>query len=117
MRTFVKFLLLSEAFAVTTFGLGWWSVAVVAALWAAFSVDSRAARFAAFCAAGGWGTLLLLDAVRGPVGVMGSQLGSVLGVPAAVLVLLTLLFPSLLAWSAATLVTSIRMRRVQGKVG
>lgn len=111
MRNFVKFLLLSEAFAVTTFGLGWWSVPVVAALWAAFSLDTHSARFTALCAATGWATLLLLDVARGPVGVMAVQLAGVMRLPAVALVLLTLLFPAGLAWGAAALVPSIRRSR------
>ncbi|MDO8500492.1 MAG: hypothetical protein Q7S20_01455 [Gemmatimonadaceae bacterium] len=112
MRNLVKALLLAEAFAVTTFGLGWWSVPIVAALWAAFSTDPGRARMAALCAAGGWATLLLLDAVRGPVGLMASQLGVVMHVPAGVLYVLTLVFPALLAWSAATLAPRFRGRAV-----
>ena len=103
MNPFVKYLLLSEGFAVTTYGTGWWSVAVVAALWGLFSTDPHRARNAAIAAAGGWGTLLLLDVARGPVSTMATQLGDLMGVPSVVLYLLTLLFPALIAWSAATL--------------
>jgi hypothetical protein len=103
MKPVVKYVLLAEAFAVTTYGVGWWSVPVVAALWGLFSDDAHRARNAAIAAAGGWGTLLLLDAVRGPVGTMARQLGEVMGVPSLVLYLLTLTFPALLAWSAATM--------------
>ena len=108
MRQFVKYVLLAEAFAVTTFGLGWWTVPVVAAVWALVSTDSRRARNAGYAAAAGWATLLALDAVRGPVDTMATQLGSVMRVPAIVLYALTLLFPALLAWSAAVLMPSLR---------
>ena len=104
MNPFVKYLLLAEGFAVTTYGAGWWSVPVVAALWGFFSADRHRARNAAVAAAGGWGTLLLLDVARGPVSTMGAQLGALMGVPSVVLYLLTLLFPALMAWAAATLV-------------
>ena len=103
MKPAVKYVLLAEAFAVATYGVGWWSVPVVAALWGFFSGDAHRARNAALAAAGGWGTLLLLDAARGPVGTMARQLGEVMGVPSLVLYALTLLFPALLAWSAATM--------------
>ncbi len=109
-RIVVKVVLLAEAFAVATFGLGWWSVPIVAAIWAVASRDENRARTAALCAAGGWATLLLLDIAKGPVITMGSQLASVMKFPAAVLYLLTLLFPALLAWSAATLVPGFRRR-------
>lgn len=103
MKPVVKYVLLAEAFAVTTYGAGWWSVPIVAALWGFFSSDAHRARNAAIAAAGGWGTLLLLDVARGPVGTMAKQLGEVMGVPWLALFVLTLLFPALLAWSAATM--------------
>ena len=103
MGRIARALLLAEAFAVATYGIGWWSVPIIAAAWALFSSDAKRARFAALCAAGGWATLLLLDAARGPVAAMASRLGGVIGVPSVVLLLVTLLFPALLAWSGAAL--------------
>ena len=108
MRGFVKYLLLAEAFAVATFAAGWWAVPIVAAIWGLVSTDARRARDAALCAAVGWAILLLLDAARGPVGVMAAQLGDIMGLPASVLYLLTLVFPALLAWSAAALMPMLR---------
>ena len=108
MRGFLKVVLLAEAFAVATFGLGWWSVPLVAAVWALISRDSNRARIAAVCAAGGWASLLALDIVKGPVLTMGNQLGTIMNLPPVVLYLLTLGFPALLAWSAAALVPSWR---------
>ena len=110
MRQFIKYVLLAEAFAVATFALGWWAVALVGALWGLFSRDARRARNAGIAASAGWLTLLVLDAVRGPVSVMAEQLGRVMKVPAAALYLITLLFPALLAWSAAVLPPGIRAR-------
>ena len=107
-RTIVKFVLLAEAFAVTTFGLGWWSVPLVAAAWGLASRDPRKAMFAGLAALGGWTSLLLLDFARGPVGTMGSQLGGVMKLPAFALYALTLIFPLLLAWCAATLMPTLR---------
>ncbi|MEP6506672.1 MAG: hypothetical protein ABJC63_00490 [Gemmatimonadales bacterium] len=108
MRPVVKFLLLAELFAVTTFGLGWWSVPLVAAVWGLVSRSKRKAMFAALAALGGWTTLFLLDVARGPVATMGSQLGGVMNLPAFGLYAFTLIFPALLAWCAATLVPSVR---------
>jgi hypothetical protein len=107
-RTFVKFILLAEAFAVTTFGLGWWSVPLLAAAWGLMSRSPRRAMFAALAALGGWISLLMLDVARGPVGTMGSQLAGVMKLPAVALYALTLIFPFLLAWCAATLMPSVR---------
>lgn len=100
---FVQYVLLAEAFAVATFALGWWTVPIVAAVWALVSADPRRVRNAGIAAAAGWATLLVLDAVKGPVGTMASQLGGIMRVPAPVLVILTLVFPALLAWSAGAL--------------
>jgi len=108
MRTAVKLILLAEAFAVATFGLGWWSVPIVAALWGALSREPRRAILAGVCAAAGWLTLLILDVVRGSVGVMGTQLADVMSVPTAVLYFVTLLFPALLAWCGAVLAPQLR---------
>ena len=108
MKRLVYVILLAEAFAVTTFGLGWWSVPIVAAIYALVSRSERSALVAAACAAGGWLTLLLLDVAKGPVGMMGTKLGGAMGLPPLVLYCATLIFPALMAWSAATLVPRVR---------
>lgn len=108
LRPFVKYILLAEAFAVTTFGLGWWSVPLVAAAWGLASRSPRKAMFASLAALGGWASLLMLDVARGPVATMGSQLAGVMKLPAVALYTLTLIFPALLAWCAATLMPAIR---------
>ena len=108
MRSLVKVVLVAELFAVATYALGWWTVPLIAALWALLSRDDKPARLAALCAALGWGTLLLLDSVKGPVAEMATRVGGVMRIPAFVLILLTLIFPALLAWSAAALVDAFR---------
>ena len=111
MRTVVKFLLLSEAFAVMTFGLGWWTVPIVAALWGIFGLPvERRAGFAAICAAFGWACLLVLHSTRGSLSAVAAQIAEVMFVPPIALYAATLLFPALLAWSAATLAPLLRRR-------
>ena len=100
--------LLAEAFAVATFAFGWWTVPVLAALYAVASPNPRRARTAGLCALAGWGTLLALDFAKGPVAEMGHRLGGVMGLPSVVLYVLTLIFPALLAWSAAKVIPSLR---------
>jgi hypothetical protein len=114
----VKFLLLTEAFAVATFAGGWWGVPVLAFVWGlAAASNARSARFSAVCAAAGWGSLLLLDAARGPVGEVATRFGGVIGLPPVALIGITLLFPALLAWSASSIGAAMRkailVRRVQ----
>jgi hypothetical protein len=111
MRNFVRIILLAELFAVATYALGWWTVPVIAALWALVSRDSNRAIIAGVCAAGGWASLLLLDAAKGPVGTMASTLGGVMGVPGFVLLILTLVFPALVAWCAASVVSALLRTR------
>ena len=111
MRNAVKFVLLAELFAVATYALGWWTVPIVAVLWAIVSRDSNRALIAGVCAAGGWASLLLLDVARGPVGTMAAKLGGVMGVPGFVLLMLTLLFPALVAWCAASLAAGLTAAR------
>jgi hypothetical protein len=108
MKKLALVIILAEAFAVTTFGIGWWSVPIVAAIYALFAKSDRHALVAAACAAGGWLTLLLLDMAKGPVLMMGTRLGGAMGLPPAVLYAVTILFPALMAWSAATLVPKVR---------
>ena len=100
--------LLAEAFAVATFAFGWWTVPALAALYSIASTNPKRARTAGLCALAGWGTLLLLDFAKGPVAEMGHRLGGVMGLPSIVLYVLTLLFPALLAWSAARLIPPLR---------
>jgi hypothetical protein len=65
---------------------------------------ARAARTAALAGMAGWGGLLLLGMLRGDnMGAIASSLGSAIGLPGWALFLATLLYPSLLAASAAWL--------------
>lgn len=106
----VRAILLAEAFAVATYAFGWWTVPLIAAVWALLS-RRGVALFTALCAAGGWATLLVLDAAKGPVGNMATRLGGVMGLPPVLLYVLTLVFPALLAFSAAALSTGLFFRR------
>ncbi|HMA20574.1 MAG TPA: hypothetical protein VKO87_07200 [Gemmatimonadaceae bacterium] len=114
MPNFVKAILIAELFAVATYALGWWTVPLIAAAWGFVSRDANAARYTALCAMAGWVTLLLLDAAKGPVASMAARLGGVMGIPAVLLYVLTLLFPALLAWSAAKLSAGLFLRRPVG---
>jgi hypothetical protein len=115
IQRIVKIVLLSELFAVGTYALGWWTVPVIALLWAFLTRDANRAMFAALCAALGWTTLLLLDLARGPVLTMASRLGGVMGIPSMALLAVTLVFPALLAWSAAALAVNLRRPETTGR--
>ena len=104
-RSFLAFLLLAAAFALASW-LGWWTVPVVAAVWGGLRPGLRRPILsAALAAALGWGAWLLADLLRDPAAFarLGPRLGSVMQIPSPFLLLITLLFPALLAWSAAAL--------------
>ena len=104
--------LLALAFALGTFWFGWWAVPLLAALWGILTRGeaSGAAVAAALGALVAWATLLLWSAIRGPVSELAAALTGVMGVPAAALVVLTLLFPAALAWSASTVAQAAAAR-------
>ena len=118
LRTVVKFILLSEAFAVVTFAGGWSGVPFLALVVGLSAVpEERPVRWATLCAAAAWLELLLLAASRGPLGEVATRFGGVLGLPPAVLFGVTLLFSALLAWSASTIGSAIRSAVLARRVG
>jgi hypothetical protein len=105
----ILLLLLSGAMAALTWLLGWWGVLFAAAIVGYTFADRRGEGWrVALAAALAWGALLAVDAVAGPLGVVSAALGGVMRVPGVVLLLLTVAFPALLAWSAATVVAESR---------
>jgi hypothetical protein len=91
-----------------TWTLGWWGVVVGAAIlgWVFRHENGRAWRIA-LGAAEGWAILLVIDAFAGPIGRVGTTLQGVMAIPAMLLLVVTILFPALLGWSAAALVSEI----------
>ena len=72
----------------------------------------RAARVAAAAGAIAWGALLLIALLRGgAIGTLATKLGGAMGVPGVVLFLATLLYPAILAASAAWLAHLVSWRR------
>lgn len=103
MKKVLSFLALGLAFFLAT-SLGWWTVPIVGALWGALRPAVTQPAFTAALAAGAaWGAWLLADSVAGggALGVLAQRLGGVMNLPGYALFALTLLFPALLAWSAA----------------
>lgn len=72
----------------------------------------RAARVAAAAGATAWGALLAVALLRGgAIGTLATTLGGAMGVPGVVLFLATLLYPAILAASAAWLAQLVSWRR------
>ena len=105
MRAFGAFVLLVAAMALGSW-VGWWMVPLAAALWGWLRPAVRRPILSAAAAAAlAWALWIAADVVRGhdPLGVLAEELAGILRVPHAALVLVTLLFPALLGWSAAAL--------------
>jgi hypothetical protein len=101
---FLSILLLAAALAVGTFVFGWWTVPVIALAWGLIAGRlPRAAGYAAIAAVLAWGALLALDAAGGRLFPLGALFGAIAHLPGAVFLALTLIFPAVLAWSAAAL--------------
>jgi hypothetical protein len=115
MMQLSRLVLLATAFAIATYVLGWWAVPVVAAVYAAISVAQRGnAIVSGFAAMLGWVALLAIDAARGPVGTLATELGGVLNLKPIGVYAVTIAFPGLLAISAAVIARAFAAARNQG---
>ncbi len=106
-----KFALIVAAMAAGTWFVGWWTVPVIAAVWA---IVERADRTLPLRAAGAglaaWGLLLAAQLPGGSLERLATAVGAAMGVGALPLVVLTLIYPALLAASAAGLVRALAGR-------
>jgi hypothetical protein len=104
--------LLAVSFGIGTWILGWWAIPLFAATAAVLTRDvPRQAGAAALAAAVAWGGLLSWSAIEGSVWSFAPIAGGAMGVSGWLLILMTLAFPSALAWSAA----SVAQRLTRGK--
>lgn len=91
----------------TWFG-GWWAVAIVSLVAGFLYSDNPATPWrAALGAMLGWALLLVANIVMGPFGRVAAALGGAMSIPAPALLLTTVLFAALLAWSAATIAVEV----------
>jgi hypothetical protein len=85
-----------------TWVVGWWGVVVAALVVGGMWWRRPAiAWIVALAAIAGWGVLLLAKAAGGRFGALTAVVSGVMRIPAAVLMIATLLFAGLLGWSAA----------------
>ena len=101
-------IVIALAMAGLTWTLGWWGVVVGAAIlgWVYRDESGRAWRVA-LAAMEGWAILLIVDAIAGPLGKVGATIEGVMALPAILVMLVTLLFPGLLGWSTAAVVSEL----------
>jgi hypothetical protein len=110
MKRTVSWAVLLVAFVLGTTFVAWWTVPVVAGVWGVVTAyDQKPWRSAAIAAAAAWALLLALSGARGPLLELARVLGGIFGLPGFAVVLLALVFPALLAWSASGLVSALRV--------
>ena len=109
-RALLRSTLLALAFGLGTYAFGWWAVPVVALAWGAMSGPvRRVAVRAGVAAALAWALLLLAPGLMGdPVISFGRKLAGAMQVPVWALWVVELVFPFLVAWSAALLGSALR---------
>lgn len=99
----IALLVIAVASAAFTFIAGWWGVASVALIAGlAFSRDDGRPWRVALGAMMGWVLLLLLDTMGGRFGRVTTAVSGSMRIPAVALLVVTLLLPGLMGWSAAT---------------
>ncbi len=99
-----RLIVLGGAMAALTWFVGWWGVLFVSIGWGLVAErHTKPARTAALAAVVAWSVLLLWTAMRGPVWMLSEQLAGIFGLPAVVLLFVTVIFPGLLALSSAAL--------------
>ncbi len=115
-RTRLRSVLLTLAFVVGTAVFGWLAVPLIGLAWDVLTHERGVggAWTAALAATLAWAALLLWTASQGPAAVLLLTLGRVLHAPPVMLVVLTLIFPAALAWSAAAVGESLRAVRGEG---
>jgi hypothetical protein len=98
----IDIIVLGVAFVGGTLLVGWWSIPIIALVWGWLVGPSRRPATRAGIAAGlAWVGFLVNDAMRGPAGRLARTLGSLLRLPPVALIVVTVLFAVILAWSAA----------------
>jgi len=104
VRFALRVLLLATSFAIGTWVLGWWAIPLFAAAAGLLARHAPGQAMAAGVAAAvAWGVLLAWSALSGSIWSLAGQVGRAVGVSRVVLIILTLIFPALLAWLAASL--------------
>ena len=98
------FLISAMSIVATTWFMGWWGVPLAALVCGVVGRKRPGiAWLTSLAAIVAWSALLLLDVTSGRFGALATAIGGVMRLPSAVVIVVTLLFAALLAWSAAVL--------------
>ncbi len=107
-----RVIVLGIVMAALTWFIGWWGVLIGSIGWGLVAeTHTNPARTAALAAAGAWSVLLLSTAMQGPVWTLAEMLSGIFGMPAVGLLVVTVMFPALLALSSAALMGELRSLR------
>jgi hypothetical protein len=102
-------LIVTVAMMALTWLLGWWGVVTVALVAGLLDYRSGGGGWRlALAGALSWSALLAVNAASGSLGIVAATLGGIQRVPGVALVLLTIAYPALLAWSAGTVAGETR---------
>ena len=116
MRSMILWFVLLVVFALATAALGWWTVPIVAAAWGLTRPSGSSGWWtAALVASASWAVLLVATAMRGPVVELASVVGGIFELPGFAMIFLSLIFPALLAGSAAELSAVLRTALVRSR--
>jgi hypothetical protein len=110
MRHAARLLGMALVIAAATWLIGWYAVPVVALV---AGVARMRPGLVGLAASLGWLALLIIDALSG-IARLGSVLSGIMGLPAPALFAVTLIFPALLAWSAASVAKAALDLRLGG---
>jgi hypothetical protein len=105
MRKLSCIVVVTIAAAVGTWVIGWWAIPIVAL---SAGLLGCGAGMVAIGSALAWLLLLGIDAASGEVSRVATTLAGIMGIPPAAILLLTIVFPALLGWSAAALGAAAR---------
>jgi hypothetical protein len=112
-RSYRIFLGTTTMMVLSTWLIAWWTVPVVAAVYGYLARrEPWSPLRAAIAGFTSWSILLLVQAQGGGIGRIADAVGGVIGVGAFGVTALTLLFPTLLAASAAALVRAVALTRL-----
>ena len=103
MRAALGFLSLVVAFGLATWVFGWLAVPALAIAFGVVAARTRAPLESLGASLVAWVVMLAVQAARGPADQVARTLGGVIGIPAWAVVLITLVFGAVLAWSGTVL--------------
>ena len=112
MRRILALLVLAAAYAAGTLAVGWLALPILGLVWGWLNRLTPGAALTSGVAAGlAWSALLAWTAMSGPLALLASKVGQIIGAPGGLLLAATLLFGGLLAWSATVVGAVLGMPR------